>query len=102
MRIDNNLFKTGAFGSGVNTGNIAINPRHHGAERIMVVGIHRGVAGIAIPALPPCSSAFREHVSPGWIGLIEQQAISYVRAAVIRECEEQKRCAQESCRKVPT
>src|ERR1700719_828599 len=101
MGMDHNFFKSGAAQGGVDPARVAVYPGDHRSERIVVVRVHRGISGIAVPALPPRGCTFGKHVAPRWIGLIQQESIGNIGPAVVRKREEQERSAEESGREMP-
>src|ERR1700677_4367455 len=48
---------------GINASCPTGDPRHHGTEGIVVVGVHTRIAGVSVPALPPGCCAALDHVS---------------------------------------
>jgi len=62
-----------ASGVRIDSGGAAVDPGHHGAEGVVVVGVHAGVTGVAIPTLPPGGCVLADHVSPGGIGVGEEE-----------------------------
>src|SRR5919109_3709197 len=96
MRMNDNLLESWRVWQRVNTSNIAIDPGNDRAEGIVVVRVHGGIAGVSVPPLPPGGRSFREHVAPGWIGIVQQQAISNIGAPVVSQGEEQEGRAQKT------
>jgi hypothetical protein len=66
VRVDGEVLITGSSGVRVDAGCPTIDPRHHRAERVVVVRIH---AGDAVPALPPSRCTLSNHVASGRIGV---------------------------------
>src|SRR5258708_3033763 len=59
-------------------------------------GVHGGVAGGAVPALPPGGGAFGDHVSPGGVGVLEEEFEGDVGAVVVVEDEHEEGRAEEA------
>src|ERR1700761_1972890 len=64
MRMNGEVMIARPRSIGINAGGAAIDPRHHRAKRVMVIGVHTRVSGVSIPALPPRRSALLHHVTP--------------------------------------
>src|ERR1700721_2792819 len=96
MRMDDDFFEARRIRQRVNAGGVTVDPGNDRTERVVVVGVHGGIANVSIPALPPSSCAFREHVTPGWVGIVQQETISHIGASMIGKREKQERRAEES------
>src|SRR3546814_9125495 len=68
----------------------AIEEADHRAERIMIIAVHREIAGVAVPAFPHRRRALRHHIAPARITGLKQQARHLVRLAGVGEDVEQK------------
>ena len=75
MGMHHNFFKPWRIGRCINTRSITIDPGNDGPERIVIVGVHRGIAGVAVPAFPPGGRTLGKHVPPGRIRIVQQQTI---------------------------
>ena len=94
--LDGEVVEAGAGGVGVDAGGATVDPRHDGAEGVVVVGVHGGVAGVAVPALPPGGGAFADHVAPGRIGGGEEEFEGEIGVLVFVEHEHEKGRAEEA------
>src|SRR5437763_15271886 len=101
MGMDHDFLKSGATQIRVDPSVVAVYPRDHRPEGVVVVRVHRGISCVAVPALPPRGCTFGKHVAPRWIGLIQQQAIGDIGTAVVGKGEKQEWSAEESRREVP-
>src|SRR5690242_11101799 len=101
MRMNDDVVKAGRISCRIDSSNVAINPRNYRSKSIVIVRVHCGIASVSVPTLPPRSCAFRKHITPGRIGVVQQQAICHVTTSMIGEREEQKWRAQKSGRKMP-
>src|SRR3546814_14892490 len=70
-------------------GETAIEEADDGAERIMIIAVHREVAGVAVPAFPHRRRALRHHIAPAWIAGLKQQTGHFVQLAGVGEAVEQ-------------
>src|SRR5258708_4834116 len=88
--------EAGGGGVGIDAGGAAKDPGHDGSEGVVVVGVHPGVAGVAVPSLPPGGGAFGDHVSPGGVGVLQKEFEGYVGAVVVVENEHEEGGAEEA------
>src|SRR5450756_1629165 len=68
VRLDCNVMESRAAGICIDASSATINPSHHRTKGVVIVGIHRRISGVAVPALPPSSRTLFHHVAPGGIG----------------------------------
>src|SRR2546430_12782334 len=54
-------------------------------ERIMVEGVHTGVAGIAVPSLPDGGRSLLDLISPARKGVVQYEAVGHLVAPGFRE-----------------
>ena len=101
MRMNHDLFEAWRIGSGVDAGRVTINPGDHRPESVVIVGVHRRIAGVSVPALPPGRCALRQHVAPRRIGFVQQRRYATSAASVIGEGEEKERRSKKSRGQVP-
>src|SRR6202789_4632555 len=96
VRVDGEVMEAGAGLAGVAAGGALVATGHDRAEGVVVVGVHGGVAGVAVPALPPGGCTFLHHVAPGGVGVGEEKFVGEVGTIVFVEHKHEEGSAEEA------
>src|SRR5277367_2403082 len=96
MRVNGEVMVARTCSVGVDASGAAVDPRHNGAEGVVVIGVHRGVSCVAIPAFPPGGSSLLHHIAPRGIRVLQEKFEGEIGAVILVEYKHEKRSAKEA------